>query len=328
MDERLITLLQNVRDDGDEAARTELNELLRRDPKARAMMAKMLVDEQALVNHLRDESIVSILDPKQEDAAKSRSIQTAMPLFAWPRQLAAGLIAGALVGLLGVGMVWAVGLPRPRSQARAIPVFNGDFEDSVGPVDIGFPTRVGRWSGDPAEVIVEPDGNRMLRFLETANVTGNPNGGAVACNVFQIVDLSSLQQQWDTANSEAQITLEVSGKFRRQAAANDGELPKLRGGLAIHLYRAEPDSIGKAWPLVIRDAIAIGNKKIKLEPGEQTATISASCILAPEATLALISLSAHTRKPTKTPIPLGGYFVDDVKLTVTKQPKLPVQVVQ
>jgi hypothetical protein len=328
IEEQLLTLLQCVREDGDDAARTQLNELLRNDPEARAMMSKMLVDEQALISHLRDESIVSILDPEREGTAVPPISQADMRLFAWPRQLAAALIAGALVGLLGVGVVWAVGSPRPRSQARLIPVANGDFEDSAESIEIGFPTSFGGWSGDPAEVIVEPDGNRMLRFVETANVTGDPNGGAVACNVFQIIDLSSLQQQWDTENSEAQMTLELSGKFRREAAANDAELPRLRGGLAIHLYRAEPDSIGKAWPLVIRDAIAVRKKTIKLEPGEETATISASCILAPEATIALISLSAHTRIPTKTPIPLGGYFVDDVKLTATKQPTLPVNFVQ
>ncbi len=326
MEEQLITLLQNVRDDGDEAARTQLNELLRNDPQAREMMAKVLVDEQALVSHLRDESIVSILDPEREGAARTPSLRPALRLFAWPQQMAVGLIAGAVIGLLGVGMVWAIG--SPKSQARLIPVTNGDFEDSVGHVDTGFPTNFGRWSGDPADVIVDPDGNRTLRFLETANVTGNPNGGAAACNVFQIIDLSSLQQQWDMENPEAQITLELSGKFRRQAAPNDSELPRLRGGLAIHLYRADPESIGKAWPLVIRDAIAVGKKIIKLEPGDEPATISASCILAPEATIALISLSAHTRIPTKTPIPLGGYFADDIKLTVIKQPTFPVRIVK
>ena len=325
IEEQLLTLLQKVRDDGDEAARTQLNELLRHDPEARAIMATMLVDEQALVSHLRDESIVSILDPERDGAATSPASRPTLRLFAWPQQIAAGLIAGALVGLLGVGMVWAVG--SPKSQARLVPVSNGAFEDSVGPIDIGFPSGFGGWSGDPAEVIVEPDGNRTLRFLQTANVTGDPNGGAVACNVFQIIDLSSLQQQWDTENSEAQITLELSGKFRRQAAPNDAELPRLRGGLAIHLYRAEPESIGKAWPLVIRDAIAVGKKIIKLEPSDEPATISASCILAPEATIALISLSANTKTPTKTPIPLGGYFVDDVRLTVTRQPTLPVNFV-
>ena len=223
-------------------------------------------------------------------------------------------------------MVWAVG--SPRSQARLVPVSNGAFEDSVGPIDIGFPSSFGGWSGDPAEVIVEPGGNRTLRFLETANVVGDPNGGATACNVFQIIDLSSLPQQWNSENSDVQITLELSGRFRREAASNDTELPKLRGGLTIHLYRAEPESIGKAWPIVIRDAVAVGNKTIKLEPGEEPATISASCILDPEATIAIISVNVHTRIPTKIPIPLGGYFVDDVQLTVIKQPTFPVRFVK
>jgi len=80
--------------------------------------------------------------------------------------------------------------------------------------------------------------------------------------------------------------------------------------------------------MVIRDALAVGNKTIKLEPGEESATISASCILDSEATIALISLNAHTRIPTKNSIPLGGYFVDDVRLTVIKQPTFPVRIVK
>ena len=119
IEEQLLTLLQNVRDDGDEAARTQLNELLRNDPEARAIMAQVLVDEQALVSHLRDESIVSILDPEREGATKSPSRHADIRLFAWPRQLAAALVAGALVGMLGVGVVWACLLytsPSPRDQ--------------------------------------------------------------------------------------------------------------------------------------------------------------------------------------------------------------------
>jgi hypothetical protein len=246
--------------------------------------------------------------------------------FTRPQQLAAALVAGAFVGLMGVGVVWAVSTP--KSEASFVPIANGAFEAMSGPVEIGFPTQVGDWSGNPAEVVTEPDGNRMLRFLETANVTGDPNGGASACNVFQLIDLSSLQQQWGTDNSDAQVTLELSARFRREAAPTDAELPKLGGGLTIHLYQAEPESIGKAWPHVIRDAVALGSKAITLDPGEESATISASCILAPEATLALISVNVNTRIPTKTPITLGGYYVDDVQLTVIKQPTLPVRFVK
>ena len=43
--------------------------------------------------------------------------------------------------------------------------------------------------------------------------------------------------------------------------------------------------------------------------------------------LALIAVAASAGFNSKASVPLGGYFVDDVQLTVIKQPKLPVQVV-
>ena len=245
--------------------------------------------------------------------------------FAWPRGIAAGLVAGLFVGLLGVGMVWAVSTP--KSQVSELPVANGDFEDSFGLTPIGFPSIFGSWSGDPAEVIKEPDGNRILRFLETANVKGIPGGGAVACNVFQMIDISHLRQQLGLDESGAQVTLELSAKFRREAAPNDADLPKIKASCTLHLYDAEPETIGEAWPGVIQSAVGIGNKVIRLQPGDETATVTASCLLEPEARIALISLNVHSMLGTTTPVKLGGYYADDVKLTVIKQPKLPVKVV-
>ena len=244
------------------------------------------------------------------------------PSISWAKPLAAAVIAGAFVGLLGVGVVWAIS--SPKSEERMISVSNGDFEDSLGPVPLGFPSDFGSWSGDPAEVI-EEDGNRILRFLETANVTGKPNGGASASNVFQLIDLTSLQQEW---NTDDQVTLELSARFHRKSAPTDDELPHIKGTCTIHLYQGEPEEIGKDWPSVIRDAVAIGNKTIKLAPGDASSSISASCILDPEATIALISVNVNTMTGTKTPIKLGGYYADDVRLTLTKRPKLPVKLVQ
>jgi len=242
--------------------------------------------------------------------------------FAWPRGIAAGLVAGLFVGLLSVGMVWAVSTP--KSQVSVLPVANGDFEGSFGLTPIGFPSTFGSWSGDPAEVIKEADGNRILRFLETANVKGISGGGAAACNVFQLIDISHLRQQFE---SDAQVTLELSARFRREAAPNDADLPKIKASCTLHLYDAEPETIGKAWPGVIQSAVGIGNKVIRPHPGDETATVTASCLLEPEANIALISLNVHTMTGTKTPVPLGGYFVDDVQLTMIQQPKLPVKVV-
>lgn len=326
MEEQLLSLLQKVRDDRDEEARTELNDLLRKHPEARSIMTRVLVDEQALFSHLRDQKIVSILDAEEETSVESSRKGVAFRLLTWPQQIAAVLVAGTVLGLLGIGVVWA--LNSPESEARAVSVSNGDFEDSLGLVKREFPTSFGYWAGDPAEVIEEPDGNRILRFLETANVTGKPNGGASASNVFQLIDLSSLQQEWNTENSDSQFTLELSARFRRESSPTDAKLPKIAGSCTIHLYQAEPDAIGKAWPQVISEAVAIGNKVVRLKPGEEGKRVTASCILEPEANLALISVNVNARKPSTTPIRLGGYFVDNVKLTVIRQPNLPVRIVK
>lgn len=327
MEEQLLTSLQKVRDDGDETARTELNELLRKHSEARAIMAKMLVDEQALVSHLRDESIVSILDAEGEPAAAGQPPnKPALRLLAWPQQIAAALVAGAIVGLLGVGVVWAMN--SPKSEAKSVPVSNGDFEDFAGPVEIGFPAQFGRWSGNPAEVIEEADGNRILRFLETGNVMDNPDGFATNCSVFQLIDLTSFRQQWDADSPDVQISLEFSAVFRRDPAPLDAELPKLHGSCRIYLFQGDAASIGENWPRVVNEAVALGKKAIYLKPGEESATISASCLLDSEATVALIAVAANTRIQSRDPIELGGYFVDDVQLTLIKQPVLPVRFVK
>ena len=115
IEEHLLNLLQQVRDDSSESARTELNELLRKHPEARTIMSRMLVDEQALVSYLRDESIVSILDAEREDATSRPTTRPAMRRMAF-QQIAAAMVVGVIVGLLGAGVVWAVNSPQSRYE--------------------------------------------------------------------------------------------------------------------------------------------------------------------------------------------------------------------
>ena len=289
-------------------------------------MSRTLVDEQALLSHLRDESIVSILDAEGEVATCGPPTTPATRLLAWPQQIAAALVAGAVVGLLGVGVVWAVN--SPQSQARAIHVANGDFETFSGLVEIGIPSHFGTWGGNPAEVIEEIDGNRMLRLLKTGNVNGDPDDFASNCSMFQLVDLSSLRQQWETTDPETQITLNLSARFRREEAPTDAELSKLAGSCRIYLFNMKPEAIGQGWPRVVNeDGVGYGKKVVRLAPGEESATITASCLLESEATVALIVVSASTSSRA-APIELGGYFVDDVQLTAIRQPTLPVHFVK
>ena len=242
------------------------------------------------------------------------------------QQIAAAMVVGVIVGLLGAGVVWAVN--SPQSQIRALHIVNGDFETMSGPVEGGFPSHFGMWGGNPAEVIEGSDGSRMLRFLKTGNVNGDPDDLASNCSVFQLVDLSILRQQWNTADPGSQVTLNLTARFHREAAPTDDGLPKLAGSCRIYLFNTKPEAIGEGWPQVIREeGVGFSKKEIKIMPGDEPTMITASCLLESEATVALIVVAAST-KYRAVPIELGGYFVDDVQFTAIRQPTLPVHYVK
>lgn len=258
----------------------------------------------------------------QAEPKRDRRLQP----FTWTRQIAAALVAGVFVGLMGIGVVWAMN--SPRSEASFVPIANGNFQSLSGPIESGFPTTFGTWSGNPAEVVKDANGNQSLRFLETGNVMGNPEGGATNCSVFQLVNLTSLQRQWEVNPSDSQLTLELSARFRRETAPNDADLPKLEASVRLYLFEGEPEFVSSNWPNVLREAEALGKNAIRLNPGDDDATISTSCLLNTNARIALIAVAANTREGGTSPIPLGGYYVDDVQLTAIKQPVLPVRYVK
>ena len=303
--------------------------------EAESLSAQIVADKEVRSQYLKaaqvhgaltDEALAT--DVESEPIAFTPESQKVIWRFAWPRQIAAGLVAGLFVGLLGVGMVWAMG--SPKAEARVFDIAHGDFESMVeGPTPTRFPVRFGEWAGNPAEVVKEADGNKILRLVRTANVKGDPDGFASNCSVFQLVDLSALRQQWDTDPSQAHYSLKLSARFHRDPSPSDAELhkTKAKASVRIFLFQSEPGSIRDAWPRVVQQAEALGKKSIKLEPGDDAATLSTSCILDSDATVALIAVAASAGFNSKTSVPLGGYFVDDVQLTVIKQPKLPVQVV-
>ena len=275
---------------------------------------------------LADETLALDVESEREVKAAAPKQQKEVGQFAWPRQIAAGLVAGIFVGLLGVGMIWAI--DSPKVEAQVFDIAHGDFETMAeGPTPTQFPVRFGEWAGNPAEVVKEADGNKILRFVRTANVKGTPDGIASNCSVFQLVDLTALRQQLEAEQTQGNYSLKLSARFRRDASLSDNELSNPKATLRIFLFQGEPESIGETWPQVVRQAEALGKKSIKLQPGSDAATISATCILESDATVALIAVAATAGYNSKTPVTLGGFFADDVQLTVIKQPNLPVEVV-
>ena len=303
--------------------------------EAESLSARIVADKDVRSRYLQaaqihgalaDETLPLGMEAEPETMVVESEPQKVAWQFAWPRQIAAGLVAGIIVGLLGVGMAWAI--VTPKAEAQVFDIAHGDFESMAeGSIPTQFPVRFGEWAGNPAEVVKEANGNKVLRFIRTANVKGKPDGFASNCSVFQLVDLSALRRQLKVEQSQAQYSLQLSARFRRDPAPSDAELHKPKASLRIFLFNAEPESIGEAWPRAVQMAEALGKKSIKPEPGDDVATISTSCILDSDATVALIAVAASAGFNSRTSIPLGGYFVDDVQLTVIKNPKLPVQVV-
>jgi len=338
MTENELTLLHRYLDGAMTPEELEsLEKLLRGSLEARATLRSLAtIDakwQQLAAEEVHGERQTPMTEVIQSAGQKGGPTSGPLPnrsgirLPGWPQQMTAGLVAGVLAGVLGMGIAWSMG--SLEAVARDFRITHGDFDTlRLGRIPNRFPEQFGEWCGDPAEVIESADGNRELRFLETANVTGDSNGRASACNVFQLVDLSTLRQQWNIDNAGAQMTLTLSARFRRAAASTDAELPRLRASCTILLFQAEPRSIGREWPHVIRTALASGRKPIRLKPGQEGEIISASCLLEPEANVALISVNVNIMEQTNSPVQLGGYFVDDVGLTVVEQPRLPVRIEQ
>ena len=302
--------------------------------EAQALSARIVEDAEVRSRYLKaaqvhgalaDETLVLDVESEPDMKAAAPELQKVIWRFDWPRYITASLVAGMVMGLVVSGMVWAIG--SPKVEARVFDIAHGDFETmGEGLIPAQFPVRFDEWAGNPAEVVKEASGNKILRFVRTANVKGDPDGFASNCSVFQLVDLSALRRQLESEQTQAHYSLKLSASFRRAPAAPDAKLHKSKASLRIFLFQAEPKSIGEAWPQIVRQAEAVGKKSIKLEPGEG-ARISTSCFLESDATVALIAVAATAGYPFKTSVLLGDYFVDDVQLTVIKQPKLPVQVV-
>jgi hypothetical protein len=165
LEQRLLHLLQAVRDTHDVLARTELNMLLRENANARAIMPRLMVDEQALISRFRDDSIVALLKPVQ---AADLPLRTSRRLLAW-RPLAAAA-AGLLIGLFSASMVFGFGV---RPLERVASLFQESFENGSAPFVTGMPQELNQWSGDYSEIVdaqqgMKPkDGRKMVRLLRS-----------------------------------------------------------------------------------------------------------------------------------------------------------------
>ena len=203
---RLLALLQAGRDSRDATARATLNTLLRADPAARAAMARLLVDEQALINRLRDEGIVSLLDPTP--AAGPAKTARFSRWLAWRPLTAAA--AGIVFGMFCTSVVYGLAAQR-TSMAKKIPllVYDPGLENTDSIAARGVPKGVGQWGADSASLVTAENGVQPLqgrKMLRLEPIPREKNVKNHASRAYQVLDLRTLPRPGPAGDAEVQVT--------------------------------------------------------------------------------------------------------------------------
>jgi len=313
LEHRLLRLLQAARDTQDASARAELNMLLRDNPEARPIMARLMVDEQALISRLRDDVIVELLEP-------TRAQQTTPPMrsrwLAW-RPLTA-VAAGILFGLFGASMVFGVG---GRWTEKVTSLFRESFETGPAPSMTGVPQQLNQWSGDFSELVGEQQGikpahgTKMIRMLradfEGKSVTKLNTYG----DLMKIVDVRPFTRE----TNGGEVVFSASALFN---AASFPEAERYDG--VVTLYAV--DEIGSTENNLLKNSLAhtCNGLGLSLDRNPTTWESATARLQLPAGThFVILKVSVRrmpkNKEPLSTlpnPITFSGHFVDDVRASI------------
>ena len=321
LEQRLLHLLQAVRDTRDTSARSELNTLLRENADARSTMARLMVDEQALISRMRDESIVALLEPAP---AAETPLRTSTRWFAWRPLTAAA--AGLVIGLFSASMVFGFGA---RSVEKVISLLQESFESGPAPLVKGLPQDVNLWSGDYSEVVeryedVKPaQGTKMVRMLRSdfeGKASSMPNRQG---DLSRIIDVRSFMR--DANGGEFVMTL--SALFN---AAPFPDSQRYDGVVALYAL----GELGSTEESLMEDALAISNGSCNSMDRDPATWQSASTrLLLPTGTEFVMLKVSFRRWPKgsgdQPSLPdlmtFAGHFVDDLRASIRIRNAAPNQ---
>jgi hypothetical protein len=319
LEQRLLHLLQAVRDTHDTSARAELNTLLRENADARSTMARLMVDEQSLISRLRDDSIVALLEP----APKAETpLRTSPRWFAWRPLTAAA--AGLVIGLFSASMVFGFGV---RSLEKVVSLFQESFESGPAPLVKGMPQEVNLWSGDYSEVVeryedVKPaQGTKMVRMLRSdfeGKASSMPNRQG---DLSRIIDVRSFMR--DANGGEFVMTL--SALFN---AAPFPDSQRYDGVVALYAL----GELGSTEESLMEDALALSNGSCNsMDRDPSTWESATSRLLLPTGTEFVMLKVSFRRWPKgsgdQPSLPdlmtFAGHFVDDVRASIRIRKAVP-----
>ena len=321
LEQRLLHLLQAVRDTHDTSARAELNTLLRENADARSTMARLMVDEQALISRLRDDSIVALLEP----APKAETpLRTSTRWFAWRPLTAAA--AGLVIGLFSASMVFGFGA---RSVEKVISLLQESFEGGPAPLVKGIPQDVNLWSGDYSEVVeryegVKPkDGTKMVRMLRSdfeGKASSMPNRQG---DLSRIIDVRSFMR---VANG-GEFVMTLSALFN---AAPFPDSQRYDGVVALYAL----GELGSTEESLMEDALAISNGSCNsMDRDPATWQTASTRLLLPTGTKFVMLKVSFRRWPKgsgdQPSLPdlmtFAGHFVDDLRASIRIRNAAPNQ---
>lgn len=233
------------------------------------------------------------------------------------------LILGILVGLVGSGVVLAMTKVHLVVTTEELATLrNGGFESQAGVLPVGFPRRSGVWGGDAAEVVNSgaTQGRHRVQFMQAEADTSTPQGRAIACDLFQLVDLRDLPRR---SRSRESSLLELSAKFLDARAENTK--PTVTFFCQIYLFRGDLTTMHETWPSNISEAVSSGSAEITTLGNNGWQLVTARCLSVDDADFAVVHIAA--RPNIRGPMP-ADLFADDVKLTLKTRPTFPEHVLE
>jgi hypothetical protein len=319
LEQRLLHLLQAVRDTHDTSARAELNTLLRENADARSTMARLMVDEQSLISRLRDDSIVALLEP----APKAETpLRTSPRWFAWRPLTAAA--AGLVIGLFSASMVFGFGV---RSLEKVVSLFQESFESGPAPLVKGMPQEVNLWSGDFSEVVEKYEGlkpaqgtkmARMLRSDFEGKASSMPNRQG---DLSRVIDVRPFMRE---ANG-SEIVMKLSALFN---AAPFPDSQRYDGVVTLYAL----GELGSTEESLMEDALAISNGSCNsMDRDPSTWESATSRLLLPTGTQFVMLKVSFRRWPKGSGdqpslhdlMTFAGHFVDDVRASIRIRKAVP-----
>lgn len=233
------------------------------------------------------------------------------------------MMIGIIMGLAGGGFVWAMSVSRVVVTSKPVAgLVDGGFEGMTGVMPWGFPDRVGIWSGDGAEIVVEGalEGMRRARFLKAEADANAPQGRAIACDLFQMVDLRGIPFP---EGAHGDSVLELSASFVDERPENTK--PSVTFFCQIYLFQGDPASVQKTWPINIAEAVATGSAETTTLGSGLWRRVTAKSLVPASAGCAVIHIAA--RPNIRGPMP-AGLFVDDVRLRLNTPPAIPMRILE